>query len=114
MGRAMTDVLQYLQEVENTNPQFAEYLRERFEKDRADFVKYVEEKGAPKDPRYWAKDSCNSCLGKGFIRFSGEDTAVSCRCVEKNYSRYLREMRLEYNLRDKNGNEESTSKTTGE
>lgn len=90
-------------------PAVADRVREKYEADRAEFLRFVEAQDVPKDSTYWAKDSCTKCNGRGIlgtlVKPSGEEVLPVCSCVAKNYSKWLVEQRKVYNSLKEQGHE---------
>ena len=87
-----------LEALDRLNPEFAEYLRKKYDEKRTDFDKALMEAVPSTKARDWAKTSCNKCYGKGTITINGTDR--SCRCVDKNYSKWFKSFSEEYYKRD--------------
>lgn len=84
--------------IHKTNPKFAEYLQGKYEAEKVEFEKAIAENVPSTKVRYWAKTSCNKCLGKGTITVNGTDHI--CKCVDKNYFKWFEKFRTEYYKRD--------------
>lgn len=93
-------------------PDVAARLTEKYEADRAEFLKVVEDMVPSKEPKYWAKPSCAKCNGRGIIgtliKPSGETAVPACSCTEKNYSKWLVEIRRFYNALKEQGRNHET------
>ena len=81
-------------------PEVAERVHQKYEADRSEFIRFIEEQNPSQDPKYWAKRSCTKCNGRGILgtlrNVSGEKL-LPCSCTSKNYSKWLVEQRRQYN-----------------
>lgn len=103
---ALTQMLQSLP------PSVAQRVHEKYEADRSEFLKFVEEQKQPQDPKHWAKRSCTKCNGRGIlgtlVKPSGEEVVPACSCTSKNYAKWLVKLRQEYNALKEQGHEKKT------
>lgn len=82
----------------------AERVREKYEYDRASFLKYVDTHTPSKEPAYWAKRGCTKCYGRGILGTctlpSGQTVYPACPCTQKSYGRWLKQARQEYRKKE--------------
>lgn len=79
------------------SPEVAEAVEARWEADRQEYLRYVEERQGSREPREWAKPSCQQCRGKGTIHNLTKEATVLCSCAGNRYQKWLRKMRESYN-----------------
>lgn len=94
-------------------PAVADRLRQKFYDDHKAFTQAATEAQPSSDPKYWAKSACTRCNGTGVsgklvshkdASLAGSD--VACSCTYKNYYKWLKSFRQEYNK--KRDNNDST------
>lgn len=78
------------------DPRLAKAVQDKYEEDRTSFISSVEEATKDKTRRDWAKKGCKKCYGTGIIG-RRNNTEVTCRCTNKNYLKFLKQHREEYN-----------------
>lgn len=86
-------------------------LVEKYDAERAQFLKVVEDMLPSKDSSYWAQRSCTKCNGRGIIgtlvKPSGEVVVPACACTAKNYAKWLVKVRQYYNALVEQGHEKT-------
>lgn len=85
-----------LKAAEEAHPKLAKALYNKYDEDRTAFIAAFEKDTEGKTHRDWAKPSCKKCYGTGIIG-RRDSQELYCRCVEKNYFKYLKAFREEYN-----------------
>lgn len=85
-----------LNAAKKVHPRFAKILYEKYDADRTAFIKAVEEATEGKTPRDWAKRNCKKCYGTAIIG-TRNGVELPCRCIEKNYYKFLQEFRIDFN-----------------
>lgn len=61
-------------------------LHRKYEERRNQILDFVERKSPSKSPEYWAKITCNKCVGRGLVTIN--DQPHICKCSLKNYQKW--------------------------
>lgn len=82
-------------------PEVAAEVQRRWDADQEAFSQAAMDNVPSKDPRYWATRNCKHCYGRGTTgtaRYAdGREQTLVCRCIERNYQRWLVSFRRYYN-----------------
>lgn len=90
-------------------PEVATKVHEKWEEDRASFLKAFLAKYGDRSIYSWAKPSCKHCYGRGFVGTVGDGVKIPCRCTRPNYFKALQAFRTEYNTTVRDTENENVS-----
>jgi hypothetical protein len=97
------------------NPELQKMLSQKWAEDRQAFMEAVKEETAGRSQESWATKNCKKCYGRGFVGVllashnrNDKDQNVSCPCTSKNYGKWMKKFREEFNEKRDKTNAEST------
>lgn len=122
MNEETGDVVQeaFDKALEKVHPKVAEAVREKFADDQRSFLAAAKEAEPHKSVYDWASSDCKHCYGRGYTGWrvnpithkAIEEAKVVCRCTSKNYKKWLKSFRVEYNLKRDSGGQDGAQETT--
>lgn len=96
----------------NLEPEVAKAVFDKWKKDKQLFEEAVKEEVDKYPLDHWITKSCKHCYERGYIGILlSTKEQVICRCVKKNYSKWLISFREEFN---KNRGDKHVSEDTNE
>jgi hypothetical protein len=88
-----------LKRAADKDPKLAAEIAKKWSQDQQKFAAAVKEKTEGRTQQDWAYPSCKKCYGRGHEGILIKTkTPVTCSCVTKTYTTWLKAFREEYNM----------------
>ena len=102
------------------DPQVAALVRKKVREDEEAFLTAAQANAPHTSIFDWATHSCNKCHGRGFTGWrvnpvthkADENNKIVCSCTSKNYQKWLKEYRIEWNATRAEGEQNEESEDT--